>query len=74
MRPAACLPVMAPLIHNRFCAHCGQPAVNARVEIDGTLTYLCLAHSQAAAPAQVNAKPVNGLPGDPPPPGKRGDR
>ncbi len=39
---------MAHPIENRFCAQCGQPAVDARVEIDGSLTYLCAVHCPAA--------------------------
>jgi len=34
---------------DRFCAHCGQPAVDARVEVDGSLTYLCAAHGPPRA-------------------------
>jgi hypothetical protein len=49
---------MAPSLKDRFCAHCGQPAVDARVEIDGKLTFLCAVHSPARAPEDAPSKVI----------------
>jgi len=44
---------MALSLKNRVCARCGQPAVDARVDVDGSVTYLCAGHSPAAqAPSE----------------------
>jgi hypothetical protein len=39
---------MTSPIDARFCKHCGQPAVDARIESDGTMTYLCIQHAPIA--------------------------
>ena len=31
------------------CRHCGKPAVDARIELDGTITYLCAEHAPRPA-------------------------
>lgn len=52
---------MALSLKNRYCARCGQPAVDARIELDGTLTYFCAEHSPAArAPDEAPDRPKRG--------------
>jgi hypothetical protein len=40
-------------IENQICKHCGDPAIEGRVELDGSVSYLCQKHVA-----------VNGEPGD----------
>lgn len=35
---------MAGPIENQVCKHCGEPAVEGRVALDGSVTYLCARH------------------------------
>ena len=40
---------MAP-IANQACKQCGQPAVEGRVDLDGSVTYLCAQHVATKPP------------------------
>jgi hypothetical protein len=49
---------MATSLKDRFCVNCGQPAVDARVELDGTLTYFCAEHSPVVRlPDETSPRP-----------------
>jgi len=51
---------MTAPIENQVCQHCGEPAVEGRVELDGRVNYLCQKH------VGMNGKPADkGEVGDP---------
>lgn len=47
--PQKCYKGMGSPIVPHPCKHCGKPAVDARVELDGTVTYLCADHAPPPA-------------------------
>ncbi len=44
--------MVAP-IENQVCKHCGEPAIEGRVELDGSVNYLCQRH------VGMNGKPAD---------------
>ena len=46
---------MAPIV-NQLCRHCGRPAVEGRVDLDGSVTYCCEEHVETPSPPPEPSK------------------
>ncbi len=62
---------MVPPIENQVCKHCGDPAIEGRVELDGRVSYLCQKHvgmnGNPADKGEIGGPPADQKPQDPKP-------